>query len=419
MNYSENLTMLNYTENRTMINYNANLTLIGSTEIMSTEVWNLTNGSAESNCPNFMASNSSAKTALEEFSVHYARVHGYISVFVCLFGMLANTANIVVLTRKKMITSTNYILTWLAVADLFTMLDYFPFAIHFYILKDPMLPFPMTKGYGWVCFLMFHASFSIVCHTIAIWLTIELAIFRFIFIWFPTKGALYCNQQKAKRAVLCVILYTIIICIPNYMSNEITTYDCGGNREAIYSLEVRKDGVFATINSVNYWTQALLIKLVPCIMLTLLTLLLITAMHRAYKRRMALKNQGKKDDSDKHNEHNRTTLMLLAVVVLFLITELPQGVLTILSSSIEGFFESVYMPLGDLLDIVALCNNAINFVLYCGMSTQFRKTFIEVFCSCIPERRPGWRKLGVVTAEKNGCTPTTTNTSLSTTTTKL
>jgi uncharacterized membrane protein len=65
-------------------------------------------------------------------------------------------------------------------------------------------------------------------------------------------------------------------------------------------------------------------------MLTLLTILLIVAMHRAYKRRMALKNKGKKEDADKHNEHNRTTLMLLAVVVLFLLTELPQGINAIL-----------------------------------------------------------------------------------------
>lgn len=399
----------------------------GDYTILSTDGWNMTTTVAVTEtyteppyCPNMNTSNTSnvePQSALVMFNEHYAQMHGYISVFVCLFGMLANTANIVVLTRKKMITSTNYILTWLAVADLFTMLDYFPFAIHFYILKDPNLPFPMTKEYGWVCFLMFHASFSIVCHTIAIWLTIELAIFRFIFIWYPTKGAVYCNHEKAKRAVLVVILYTIIICIPNYICNEITTYNCRMyGDEPVYSLELRKHGAFTVINSVNYWTQALLIKLVPCIMLTLLTLLLITAMHRAYKRRAAMKHQGKKDDTEKHNEHNRTTLMLLAVVVLFLITELPQGVLTILSSSIDGFFDRVYMPLGDLLDIVALCNNAINFVLYCGMSTQFRKTFFEIFCSCIPETRPGWRKLGVVRAEKNGCTPTTTNTSISTTT---
>jgi len=71
--------------------------------------------------------------------------------------------------------------------------------------------------------------------------------------------------------------------------------------------------------------------------------------------------------------------MLLAVVGLFLLTELPQGVLTLCSIFVANFFRDVYWPLGDLLDIAALLNNAINFVLYCTMSRQFRETFVETF----------------------------------------
>lgn len=33
-----------------------------------------------------------------------------------------------------------------------------------------------------------------------------------------------------------------------------------------------------------------------------------------------------------------------------------------------SFFEYIYMFLGDLLDIIILINNGINFVLYCMMS---------------------------------------------------
>jgi len=73
--------------------------------------------------------------------------------------------------------------------------------------------------------------------------------------------------------------------------------------------------------------------------------------------------------------------MLLAVVGLFQITELPQGVLTLGSIFIANFFADVYWPLGDLLDISALLNNSINFVLYCTMSRQFRQTFVETFLS--------------------------------------
>lgn len=35
--------------------------------------------------------------------------------------------------------------------------------------------------------------------------------------------------------------------------------------------------------------------------------------------------------------------------------------------------------IGDLIDILALINSGINFILYCSMSRQFRKTFIALF----------------------------------------
>jgi len=41
----------------------------------------------------------------------------------------------------------------------------------------------------------------------------------------------------------------------------------------------------------NYWIQAFLFKLVPCVLLTALTVMLIVAMHQANVRRMKLKSQ--------------------------------------------------------------------------------------------------------------------------------
>lgn len=363
--------------------------------------------------PEPIAVNATELTGLGKFNEAYAGVHGYLSVMVCLFGMVANSVNIVVLTRKNMLSSTNVLLTWLAVADLFTMLSYFPFALHFFIFKEPDLFYFTTRYFGWICFLLFHASFSIVCHTVAIWITIALAIFRFLYIWFPTRGATYCSLARAKLAITVTIVSTIACLVPNYIINvngimqicdpKTNTY------ETIHTIEYRSGKEFRVLENVNYWVQAIFVKLIPCIMLTILTVLLIVAMHRAYKKRMALKNQGKKDESDKHNEHNRTTLMLFTVVVLFLITEFPQGVLTLMSSLNKAYHQEIYENLGNLLDMMALLNNSINFVLYCTMSRQFRHTFISIFCKCCPENRPGWRKMGVVSSEKNGFATVTTH----------
>jgi hypothetical protein len=85
---------------------------------------------------------------------------------------------------------------------------------------------------------------------------------------------------------------------------------------------------------------------------------------------------------------DRTTRMLLAVLILFLITELPQGILGLLSA-LHGdqFFTNCYAPLGELMDFLALLNSAINFVLYCNMSKKFRQTFTATFSlNLIPAR---------------------------------
>jgi hypothetical protein len=57
---------------------------------------------------------------------------------------------------------------------------------------------------------------------------------------------------------------------------------------------------------------------------------------------------------------------------------MPQFVLIIMSATYQGFFRNVYLLLADTMDMLALVNNAINFVLYCTMSQQFREHLLVV-----------------------------------------
>lgn len=76
---------------------------------------------------------------------------------------------------------------------------------------------------------------------------------------------------------------------------------------------------------------------------------------------------------------DRTTQTLLAVLLLFLITEFPQGILGILSGVLgDDFFNSCYLPIADLMDLLALFNSAVTFLLYCTMSSQFRGAFARI-----------------------------------------
>lgn len=73
-------------------------------------------------------------------------------------------------------------------------------------------------------------------------------------------------------------------------------------------------------------------------------------------------------------------MLLVAVLMLFLITEFPQGILGLLSGLLETcFFEKCYQPFGEMMDLLALVNASVGFVLYGLMSKQFRTSFKSVF----------------------------------------
>lgn len=83
-------------------------------------------------------------------------------------------------------------------------------------------------------------------------------------------------------------------------------------------------------------------------------------------------------------QSDRTTKMLLVILILFLITEFPSGILALMVGIYGDVFQQeVYEPLGEIFDALALINSSINFILYCLMSRMFRKNFCQIF---IPAR---------------------------------
>ncbi|KAI8795685.1 G-protein coupled receptor 139 [Biomphalaria glabrata] len=318
--------------------------------------------------------------ALKRLFDAYHPIHGYLAPVICVLGIIANCLNIVVLTRKNMISPTNVLLTWLAISDGLTMMAYLPFVIlNYHIYKGE--PSPLSNAR----FIMFFAIFSVVVHSISIWLTVSLAVFRYVFIRYPRRGAKLCSTYRAKLTVFIVCVVVTMVCIPNSVSYEFK--NSGSGNTTSWFIEIKSDTPgFQFLKNFNLWIQGILLKLLPCLLLAILSILLIKQMKDAEKRRKKLMNKNSsklEDDSRRHRKTNRTTRMLVVVVVLFVLTETPQGILQLLGGIIESFFMKVYSPLGDILDILALFNNGINFVLYCTMSKQFRDTFIKIFLSDI------------------------------------
>nr|XP_012135343.1 PREDICTED: FMRFamide receptor-like [Megachile rotundata] len=430
---------------------------------------------------NFNTSSSHYVCNLSSFHSHYSQLHGWISLFVCIFGSIANILNILVLTRREMRSPTNIILTGLAVADLLVMIDYIPYAFHLYLYRRSRRD---TFTYGWTIFVLFHSNFAQVCHTISICLTLILAVWRYVAVARPQQNREWCSYRRTIFAIFIAYVFCPVLCVPLYITTEVKeqVFDVSiipqvchtisicltlilavwryvavarpqQNREwcsyrrtifAIFiayvfcpvlcvplyiTTEVKEqveildsNGMSVSnrnqslidsplenttnvtlyfvrlsetaknhdiLKELNFWIYSVVIKLFPCVVLTIVSLKLLQVLLEAKRRRRKLTNIQEENSErkkscrrvEKERQTDRTTMMLLAVLLLFLLTELPQGILGLFSVLLgPGFFWTCYLMLGDVIDMLTLVNSAINFILYCTMSRQFRKTFNELFC---------------------------------------
>ncbi|XP_018325844.1 sex peptide receptor-like [Agrilus planipennis] len=338
---------------------------------------------------------------LTEFSKSYRKVHGYLSLFVCVFGSVTNILNVFVLTRKEMNSLTNSILTGLAVADLLVMFEYIPFASHFYLDSTARLT-PSYFSYSWAVFTIFHALFTQIGHFISMCLTVILAIWRYIIITKPQTSGNVCSSKRTNLIIFMTYVLCPFVCSPLIVSHQIMEKMkyVGDNGLLIPDAQLSKYNgskynvtlyvvSIGHMKEASFWVYGVIIKLVPCILLTILSERIIATLLRTKKRRNRLLNKrclpqivvdGKveKKVNNKEQQADRTTVMLLAVLFLFLLTEFPQAILGLLSVLLEPSFQNqCYHPLGDIMDILALTNSSINFVLYCTMSRQFRNAFGE------------------------------------------
>ncbi|WAR15558.1 DMSR1-like protein, partial [Mya arenaria] len=319
---------------------------------------------------------------LGQFYQAYAGVHGYVSVCVCLFGIVTNLFNVSVLTRQSMRTPVNELLTWLAVSDVMTMVSYIPFATHFYI-RSPSSGdgLPERNSRAWMTFLVAHVNLTLTTHTISIWMCVTLAIVRYHHITSPTETNVFRKRRIQQTRIMTVIVYILstVVLIPNYLSNELQARS-HGNQTVYYlaDLGLGRPGTETTV-LINVWLYAMVAKLVPCLLMAIFSGLLIYNIHFKvrHRRKMIIKSG---NNNIRLNEHSRTTKMLIAVITLFIVTELPQGILIVCSATIHNFYDHVYQSLGDVMDIVALVNNSVTFVLYCSMSAKFRQTFVKMYC---------------------------------------
>lgn len=143
-----------------------------------------------------------------------------------------------------------------------------------------------------------------------------------------------------------------------------------------------------TYFGIYYWFRVVFVYVLPCVLLVTLTSLLVNAMRRAAVKRRRLLLLGNRlgggGARGRLSDSQATTLMLIAVVTSFLVTELPSAAIFVMFIVGETRHASIIEPqtqatVNLLVNLCILLSYPLNFVIYCAMSRQFRDTFRALF----------------------------------------
>ena len=323
-----------------------------------------------------------------EMNVFTVPINGYLSNVVVLVTMVTNCLVCLVLLKRNMRNATNVILVAMAMSTTLTGIWPVPGYVYFFALGGHVEWVP----YSW-CFLYSTLTEHLptVFHTASIWLTVALAVQRYFYVCHSQRAKRWCTMANSVRAAVVIHVFAAALHFTRFIEYQhfpvviASRLDPAQNVTGCCSefspFVVRYQNLYF---SVYYCLRVVLIHLVPCTALVLLNALLIHTMRTAQARREVLLKLNRKSESRRLAESNSTTMMLVAVVGVFLLVELPMAVLFILLI-VDNSFELMLLDHGQtsiaslFINLFILLSYPINFFIYCGMSRQFRGTFKGLF----------------------------------------
>ena len=302
---------------------------------------------------------------------------GYSTQILMVVTTTANVMVIMVLAQKHMRNASNIILIAISLSDTITMLIPAPYFFYMYTLSRYTIPLESTI----MCYLWTVTTdvLPTLFHTASIWLTLALAAQRYIHVCHVSMSKMLTNVFVINTVIAIFILSLLHQCLRFFDH----TYYSGGEGIscsvclADWVLEFGVDKYF----KIYFWSRVILVHLGPCIMLVVLNYLLYrTVRHAQMIRRRLMQSSHKRSSGSSREAKNHTTAMLIIIVTIFLVTEVPLALITLLTIlQSEGMFTIIenyhIKTIITFSNFFILCTYPLNFGLYCSMSQEFRRTF--------------------------------------------
>ncbi|CAH1779901.1 unnamed protein product, partial [Owenia fusiformis] len=307
---------------------------------------------------------------------------------ICSFGILGNSLNLVILTRKRMLRKMDQMeksgcigLVALAMSDLL-----------FCTVRIPHAFYPGDRAYTYRSFWLYYTIYRGALHNTFImtgtWLTVTIATGRCIVVCLPLHARKAIMFTYVRATITAVFIISILFSLPRYFIYLLVEIDCKESGR-LYMMETRWNTPNDNFLYVYRICWAFVGIIVPFIMLLTANTCLIRALHKSYKVRKASYVKASRGSSQ-GEWNSRLTHTLIGVVVLFFCLSAPAELLKffkgLVESNVNNFYK--YQIAMVITNFMQSCNSAINFILYYTINIPFRKTIRHLFWAQVTRKCP-------------------------------
>lgn len=292
-------------------------------------------------------------------------IYNHLGPAICVFGMLCNIVNLIVLTQNQLPESPYTHLAGLACTDFSALLLSF---IYMIFSKD-------STARGWKIYdaYIFIGTVNI-CTTSSVWITVLLTIERFLFVRHPLWAKDTCDRASAKMKILIVIVIACVFNIPRYMVFKPVEK---AGKFYLGSTAFRSTDIYFGIN----WMYSIFVHFVPLFILSCANMYLVYAVYQAGQQREKLQIRNNREAAWQR-EQRRLTVTLISIVFLFIICIIPgafadkpiaYAMFGHGKTEKEFVSSSFYFSYQYVCNFLVWCNLSLNFILYCAFNEKFRR----------------------------------------------
>jgi len=175
-----------------------------------------------------------------------------------------------------------------------------------------------------------------------------------------------------------------VVAMPSALRYRRTPCRDLATNETVFEVRLTEFGRSQPSAAVYTWTLSLLRSIVPLVVLVAFNARIVHALRTAETQRNGGGGGGDSDDRRRRRraaKNRSVTVMLVVVVVVFVVCILPDAVMSV-------WFGVGYVDERDQLakgvrefsDALLMLSSAVNFVIYCLCSSQFRAALFDVLC---------------------------------------